>query len=288
MQSADEWTSFMLSGLSGPAAAARSAAAGAGGGETETPPTLPAKVPDNKLALYALDTCISDQLSFNMFALHERFKDCAYIQDLHKQLNSVERKDDMERNGYKNRFMVALLSEQVKQLERELHEKTIVQKEQEKQMQLMHSVLQQVSPALQENERLKQVCADLVRMTEDKDAELKEEQKKRSRYLEDYQEQTKRIRIAIQEEVNAEHTKTITAVQQFSQGKLPQNDMLDQMIVFLEKARLMNRCTVLLCVCSISIQFLFQSFQAFEICLRHGLFAIFALGTEWRRLSSKR
>jgi DNA repair exonuclease SbcCD ATPase subunit len=180
-----------------------------------------------------------------MFALHERFKDCAYIQDIHKQLNSVERKDDVERNGYKNRFMVALLSEQVKQLERELHEKTIVQKEQEKQMQLMQSVLQQVSPALQENERLKQVCADLVRMTEDKDAELKEEQKKRSRYLEDYQEQTKRIRIAIQEEVNAKHTETITAVQLFSQGKLSQNDMLDQMIVFLEKARLMNRCTTL-------------------------------------------
>lgn len=251
MSSADEWTSFMLSGLCAFSSSVPPAARSAAGGTEDTPPSTnlkesPPLPPDNKLSLYSLDTCISDQLSFNMFALHERFKDCAYIQDLHKQLTAnVERKDDAERNGYKNRFMVALLNEQVKQLEHELHTKCILQKEQEKQMQLLQAVIAQIKPALEENERLKQVCADLVRMTEEKEAELQEEKKKRGRYLEDFQEQTKRIRMTIQEEVNAEHTKAIAAVQQFALAKLPVNDMLDQMVIFLEKARLMNRCTTL-------------------------------------------
>ena len=224
----DDWAQFLTS-----------ATTKRGRAEDETPPFQSETL--NNDVLYALDTAITDEVSFNMFALYEQHKDVPFVQDLYKQLQNATRTTDIEKHGYKNRLMVVLQNFEIQRLQREVQEKNVLAREQEKQLTLMRSIVEKVAPTLDENERLKQVCTDLVRIAEEKDKQNAELISNRDKHFEEYETLKKRSKIAVQEEVNAEHGKALQAVKLFSNQKLSADDLIDCMVVFLEKVRLMNR-----------------------------------------------
>lgn len=219
--SLEDWSSFVLSN-----AAARN---------DETPPfTAPNR---SNSDLYALDTTISDEASFAMFALYERHKDVPMVQQLYKQLQSVKRSSDAEKQGYKNRIMVVLQGLEIQRLQKDLQEQTILARE----VGVFRGIVEKITPTLEENERLKQVCTDLVRLAEEKDKQNSELIANRDRHFEEYEALKKRSKIAVQEEVNAEHAKAIACIKLFLAKQATENDLVDCLVVFLEKTRLMNR-----------------------------------------------
>lgn len=221
--SLEDWSSFVLSNATAH-------------NNNETPPFVP-PIRNNNTDLYALDTAISDEASFAMFALYERHKDVPMVQQLYKQLQSVKRSSDAEKQGYKNRMMVVLQGLEIQRLQKDLQEQTILARE----LGVFRGIVEKITPLLEENERLKQVCTDLVRLAEEKDKQNSELIANRDRHFEEYEALKKRSKIAVQEEVNAEHAKAIACIKLFLANKVTENDLVDCLVVFLEKTRLMNR-----------------------------------------------
>ena len=110
-------------------------------------------------SLYEADTRISDEDSFSYYAFLEQHKDIPFIAQSFESLKQMERRDECEQHGYKNRMLVLMQKETINQLQRAIAEKNTVIDEQRKQL----AVLQPIQGILDENALLKETLSDIAR-----------------------------------------------------------------------------------------------------------------------------
>lgn len=127
-------------------------------------------------SLYEADTRISDEDSFRFHAYLEQHKDNAFIMQAFDSLKQIERKDECEQHGYKNRMLVLMQQQTIEHMQRTatdnamlLKEKNILLEEQRKQL----AVLQPIQGILDENALLKETLSDIARQNAEFESEAK-------------------------------------------------------------------------------------------------------------------
>jgi uncharacterized coiled-coil protein SlyX len=120
-------------------------------------------------SLYEADTRISDEDSFRYYAFLEQHKDNPFIAQSFESLKQMERRDECEQHGYKNRMLVLMQKETIDQLQRTIAEKNTVIDEQRKQL----AVLQPIQGILDENALLKETLSDIARQNAEFESEAK-------------------------------------------------------------------------------------------------------------------
>ena len=200
--------------------------------------------------LYEEDTRISNEDSFCFHAYYEQHKDNAYIAKTLEELKQMERNDDdeCEKHGYKNRVMVLLQQQTIKQMQQKIAELQITLKEKDVQL----AVLQPIQGILDENALLKETLTDIARQN----AEFENEAKRAKQTAEEqvayatsmFRQESEDRRLKGQRNINDGYAKIMTVIKALygnsqksgtvSHAEIQQ--FTDKFIEYVEQVRLFN------------------------------------------------